>query len=372
MDSSVPDIVFDSNGQCNYCKIHDAMIQHYPRGVNGKEKWLNYVADMKKDGIGKEFDCIIGISGGTDSSYLLHIAIENGLRPLAVNFDNGWNSDIAVSNIKKVTSKLNIPLYTYVVDYEEMKDILLAFMKAGLPWIDAPTDYAIFSTLYKTAIKHNIQYVLSGNDFRSEGKQPLEWTYSDIRTILHVNKLFGKTKFSSYPRYNLFTFVINQMLSNYINIFPFYFLDYYKQDAQKLIIEKYDWQYYGEHHHESLFTKFAIGYWLYNKFGIDKRKVTYSAQIRENVITREEALNIIKQPPFPENKLKDNELNYLCNKLGINESEFDEIWNSKNHSFTEYNNYYKDTMILKEYFPSLLEKILKRKPGTDFLKDTLK
>ncbi|MEI7473904.1 MAG: 7-cyano-7-deazaguanine synthase [bacterium] len=191
-DETVPGITFNEKGEANFCNIHDKLTAAYPRGEEGKQEWLNLVNKIKTKGKNKKYDCIIGVSGGTDSCYLLHLAKEYGLKPLAVNLDNGWNSEIAVENIKKVISKLDIDLETYVIDYEEIKDILHSYMKASLPWIDTPTDLAITSILYKIANSEGLKHILVGNDFRTEGKQPIEWTYGDTKQLKIIQKLFGR------------------------------------------------------------------------------------------------------------------------------------------------------------------------------------
>ena len=183
-DTTVPGIKFDENGVSNYAKMLDKLIELSPEGEVGNSYWENIVDRMKEKGKGKKYDCVIGVSGGTDSSYLLHIAKKTyGLRPLAVNLDNGWSSEIAVQNIKKVTKSLDIDLETFVIDYEEVKAVLRAYMKAGLPWIDGPTDNAIKSVLFNIADREGIKFVINGSDFRSEGKQPSEWTYTDSKQM---------------------------------------------------------------------------------------------------------------------------------------------------------------------------------------------
>jgi len=297
-DTTVPGITFDENGVSNYAKMFDKLCEAYPRGEKGKLYWENVIDKIKETGKGKKYDCIIGVSGGTDSSYLLHIAKkEYGLRPLAVNLDNGWNSEIAVQNIKKVTNALDIDLETYVIDYEEVKSVLRAYMKAGLPWIDGPTDHAIKSVLFSIAEREGIKYVLSGSDFRSEGKQPSEWTYTDAKQMLHVIKKFEGLRLKSFP-YQKITGLINSTVLKRIKAYrPFNSIDYQKKIAQDFLIKDYGWEYYGGHHHENVFTKFAISYWMPRKFGIDKRLITLSAQVLSGEISREDALEEMKHPP---------------------------------------------------------------------------
>jgi N-acetyl sugar amidotransferase len=338
-DSSLPGIHFDADGVSNYARIQYHLMKDYPLGDFGKTEWLKITDEIKKQGKGKPYDCLIGVSGGTDSSYLLHISKEYSLRPLAVNLDNGWNSDIAVKNIKKVTSSLNIDLETFVIDYEEIKDLLRAFMRAGLPWIDLPTDMAIQAILYKTARRFKTNYILIGNDFRSEGKQPTEWTYGDQRLLRYVHKKYGEVRLKTYPLISYASLIYLGYLQGIKLLYPFNYIDYDKKSARDLLIEKYGWEYYGEHHHENLFTKWVIGYWMYEKFGIDKRLVTYSAQVLNKKISREEALETISKLPYIKETIK-QETTFVLKKLGISESEFDNIWTAPNRSFKDYPSFY--------------------------------
>ena len=204
-DQTIPGIIFSPDGSSNYSSIFENMEKQFPRGEEGLKEFNEIVEKIKLKGLNKHYDCIIGVSGGTDSCYLMHIAktIYN-LNPLAVTFDNGWASDISVNNIKKLTSALNIDLETYVVDYEEMKDIQKSYMKASLPWIDIPTDHAIKSILYRIAKREKIKYILIGQDFRSEGTQPSEWTYGDSKQIKYIQKKFGKEKLKTLPNISYF------------------------------------------------------------------------------------------------------------------------------------------------------------------------
>lgn len=360
-DTSIPGIKFDENGVSNYAKIQYKMMEDFPRGKSGAEYWEALKKEISKAGQGKRYDCVIGVSGGTDSSYLMHVAKSNGLSPLAVNLDNGWNSEIAVSNIKKLTSALNIDLETYVIDYEEIKDLMRAYMIAGLPWIDAPTDLAIQSVLYIIANRENIKYIFVGNDFRSEGKQPTEWTYSDQRQLFYIHKLFGKIKLKTYPLISLSKLIYLGYLKKIKLIPVFNFIEYNKKQAQQFLKDNYGWEYYGEHHHENLFTKFAIGYWQFEKFGIDKRKITYSAQVLSGEITREEALERISKKPYnPDNINKD--LDYILNKLSLTRNEFEKIWNSPNKNFLDYPSNFSYFLKFYKYLWPIVAKIVPTKP----------
>jgi len=360
-DTTVPGIAFDKKGVSNYAKIQYKLIEDFPRGKAGKEKWESLTDEIKIKGKGKRYDCIIGVSGGTDSSYLMHIAKSYGLRPLAINLDNGWSSEIAVSNIKKLTDALNIDLETYVIDYEEIKDLMRSYILAGLPWIDAPTDLAIQSILYIIANRENIKYIFVGNDFRSEGKQPTEWTYSDQKQLFYIHKLFGRTKLRTYPIISLSKLFYLGYLKKIKLIPVYYFIEYNKKEAQIFLKEKYGWDYYGEHHHENLFTKFAIGYWQFEKFGIDKRIITYSAQVISGEISRDEALQRISKKPYDNNEIQ-YELDYILNKLSFTKDEFEKIWNSPNKNFRDYPSYYSYFVKFHKYLWPFVAKIVPTKP----------
>ena len=346
-DSTVPGIKFDENGVSNYAKMLDKLIELSPEGEVGNSYWGNIVDRMKEKGKGKKYDCIIGVSGGTDSSYLLHIAKKiYGLRPLAVNLDNGWSSEIAVQNIKKITKSLEIDLETYVIDYEEVKAVLRAYMKAGLPWIDGPTDNAIKSVLFNIADREGIKFVINGSDFRSEGKQPSEWTYTDSKQMLYLLKKFESVRLKSYPYQTLFDMVNSSLIKKIKDYRPFNHIEYEKEPAQKFLIKEYGWEYYGGHHHENIFTRFAIGYWMPKKFGIDKRIITLSAQVLTGQISRDHALEMIKHAAYDIDQMeKDRE--YIIKKLDLTKEEFDFIWNKQNNFYWNYPSY---MPLLEKYF----------------------
>ena len=360
-DDTIPGIKFDKDGISNYSKIQEKLSEDYPRGEKGLKVWKEYVDKIKREGENKKYDCIIGVSGGTDSSYLMHVAKECGLQPMAVNLDNGWNSDIAVKNIKKVTSALDIELETYVIDYEEIKDLLRAYIRAGLPWIDNPTDMAIQSVLYKIAKREKVKYILVGNDFRSEGKQPTEWTYSDSKQLKYVHKKYGKVKLKTYPLVSIPKLFYLGYIKGIKMLPPFNFISYNKKSAQEFLKEKYGWEYYGEHHHENLFTKWAIGYWMYEKFNIDKRKITYSAQILSGELTRVEALKKVSIPPYDQNHVE-RDKEYIIKKLGLSDEEFEQIWDSPNKSFLDYPSYYPLIKKLVKLIIPFVNKIVPIKP----------
>lgn len=339
-DTSIPNISFENEGISNYYRMFKKLEGEFPKGEIGKRKWEETLRRIKNEGKNKKYDCIIGVSGGTDSSYLLHLAKKEwNLKPLAVNLDNGWSSEIAVSNIKKITRALEIDLETYVIDYEKVKAALRAYMKATLPWIDGPTDMAIKSTLYRIATREKIKNILVGTDFRSEGKQPNEWTYNDSKLFNHVVKKYEGCNLRSFPNMSLYEFIFKSSFLRIKKYQPFYHIEYQKKMAQELLSNEYSWEYYGGHHHENLFTKFAIAIWQYYKFGIDKRIITFSAQVVSGEKERDEAIQELKQPPYDTEQMKRDKM-LVIKKLGLSQQEFEEIWNKQNNSFHTYPSHY--------------------------------
>lgn len=364
-DSTIPGIIFDEQGASNYSKMMDNLMTAYPRGKRGQETWMKIVKNIKSTNQGKKYNCIIGISGGTDSSYLLFLSKEYGLSPLAVNLDNGWNSDISVKNIKRMTDALNIDLATYVINYEEIKDLNRCYMKAGLPWVDIPTDLAIKAVLYKIAAQEGVKFILRGNDFRSEGTQPREWTYGDGTQLNYIHQKFGQVRLKSFPNYTIRDLLFYGLVKKIKSVYPYYNLEYSKRNAQKFLQAKFNWEYYGGHHFENIFTRFVISYWLYEKFGIDKRKITLSAQILSGEISREEALDILSSKPYNDSE-KNMMLEYVLKKLDFNYEEFDKLMKSPNKSFHDYPSNYKLIDSFNYLSKSVLKKVFIQKPQSIF------
>lgn len=360
-DESIPDLNFDKDGVSSYAKTFERILADFPRGEKGDAEWEVMVAKMKADGKGKEYDCVVGVSGGTDSSYLLHIASKYKLRVLAVYLDNGWGSDIAVKNIKRLIEPLKIDLDTYVIEYEEVVEVLKAYIKAGLPWIDSPTDLAIKAILYKKAHKEKLKYVLIGHDFRTEGFQPNEWTYSDAKQLKFLTKKYGNKKLKSFPTISIWSFGYLSFLKGIKLVRPFFYLPYVKKDAKIMLNEKYGWEDYGGHHYENIFTKFAISYWLYEKFGIDKRKITNSALILSGEITKEEALEEIAKQPYNSETIE-QDIEFLAKKLKMSVEEFKGCFNEENHSFYDYPSYYPMFERFKRVIFPVMKYFLPNKP----------
>ncbi len=361
-DNSIPNISYDEQGVSNYCLLQQKMMSDYPRGEIGKQAWVDLVAKIKQSGKKSKYDCIVGVSGGVDSSYLLHLCKHYNLRPLAVHLDNGFNSEIAVNNIHKILKVLNFDLITHVIVYEEIKDLFRAYIKACLPWIDAPTDLAIKATMYKVAQEEGIKYIIRGNDFRSEGKQPTEWTYSDSRQLNFIHKKFGfGIKLKTYPMQSFFKMAYAGVIKKIKDVRPYYYLDYDKETAKKILKANYDWQDYGGHHHENIFTKFAMSYWLPKKFKIDKRKINLSAQVLSGAITREEAINKVAEP-FDEPQKLDETTDYILKKLDFTKEEFNLIMTKENKNYKDYPSNYNLIYRNIKYFKWLIKSLYGFKP----------
>ena len=287
-DDTLPNITFDEKGVCNYCHQIEEFEKIYPNDERGEKKLQAIVDKIKKEGKGKKYDAIIGISGGCDSSYLMHkMTIDYDLRLLAVHYDNTWNSTIATENIHKVTDKLNIDLFTYVIDNNEANDLLLSFMKAGVKDIDTPTDIALTSVMNMAANKYGIKYKIDGHSFRTEGSAPMGWIYMDSKYIQSIHKKFGTRKIKTFPHLWLYK-QLKWMLFNRIkSVRALYYMDYDKETAKNLLTQEYNWQWYGGHHLENIITAFVHSYFFPKRWGIDFRIVGYSAYCRDGKMTRE-------------------------------------------------------------------------------------
>jgi len=267
---------------------------------------------------------------------------------------------------------LDIDLETEVVNYEEIKDLLGAYMKASMPWIDSPTDLAIKAVMYKYALKEGIKYIIRGNDFRSEGKQPKEWTYADSKQLKYIHKKFGNgVRLKTYPMLTLRKIIYAGAIRKIKDVRPFYYIDYNKQDAKAFLIKKFDWKDYGGHHHENLFTKFTMAYWLPGKFGIDKRKINLSAQVLSGDITRESAVELLKQPFDSDLNLEDLK-NYILKKLNISMDEFTRIWLDINKNSFDYPSNYNLVYKFIGYLKPLISRIYSFTPMSITERDYIK
>jgi N-acetyl sugar amidotransferase len=341
MDTTDPDITFDENGICNYVHFFNEKVKPILDPSPEKEKVLKYlVQEIKEYGKDKEYDCIIGISGGVDSSYLAYYLKKvAGLRLLAVHLDGGWNSELAVKNIEDILKKLDIDLHTYVVDWEEMKDLQVSFLKSGVANQDIPQDHAIIATLYKTAREKNIKYIISGHNYATESILPKAWGFDAMDTshIKGIHKRFGKLrKLRSYPLIGFFDYyLISRYLKKIQSIRFLNLIDYNKQDAMDLLQKEYGWRYYGGKHYESRFTKFFQSYYLPTRFGFDKRKAHLSSLIVSGQITREEALVELAKPLYTEFELEGDK-EYIRKKLDLTEEEFETILTQPLKTYKDY------------------------------------
>lgn len=350
LDENVPNIQFDDNGVCNYCKYYDNLEKQYPLNKTTTTKLNQLIDKIKIKGIRKDYDCIVGVSGGVDSTYTLYLAKKFGLRPLAVHFDNGWNSEIGASNVENLIKKCNVDLYTYTADWEEFKNLQIAFLKASVSDAEMVTDYGIPAVLYKVAVQKNIKFVITGGNFRTEGIVPRGWTYCDNRYFRSINKIFGKTKIKKNSIFK----PVHKFYYNYIKHIKFVpilnYVEYNKKEVIKILEKELGWCNYGAKHYESIFTRWFQSYYLPEKFGIDKRKLHLSALINSGQITRDEALEKIKKPTnSPEQIKKDSD--FVMKKLGLSINEFEKIMKSPPKSFLDYPSYYQ----IKNRINSLLK-----------------
>lgn len=344
MDTTDPRISFDINGVCDYCNNFENMIKpSWDTGEKGAAECRELATKIKNEGKGKEFDCIIGLSGGLDSSYAAYIAVKKmGLKPLLFHVDAGWNTDQAVGNIEKLVDGLNIDLYTEVINWQEMKDLQLAFFKSQIADQDFPQDTAFFSSLYKFAYKHKIKYVITGANYSTECcREPEEWgAYPGIdkKLLKDIYKKFGNNKLKTFPIIDIFMYkIIYQRILGMKIIKPLNLVPYVKKDAEIELEQLFGWKPFKHKHHESRFTRFYEDYWMPRKFGYHKRRAHFSSLIITGQMTREEALERISRPEMDEHFLK-QEFEYIANKLDLTVQELQDIFDSPNKTFSDYKN----------------------------------
>lgn len=343
IDTSDPSVTFDKDSiSDHYFDFINHVKPNWQTDEKGQKQLSKLVDKIKSKGKSNEYDCILGLSGGLDSSYMLHIAVkEFGLRPLVFHVDGGWNSEIAVHNINVMIEKLGLDLYTEVINWEEMKDFQLAFFKSGVPHLDIPQDHAFIATLYHFANKYNIKYILNGGNLSTECVQyPMEWFYygTDMIHIRDIINKFGTIPMKTYPFSSIF---FHKIYLRYIKgvkvIKPLNFMPFIKKDAINLLETEYGWKSYSQKHFESRFTKFYESYWLPERFNFDTRRVQFSSLILTDQMTRDEALVKIKQPAYNPDTIKD-EFKYIANKLGITEQELEYYFNMPKHFYWDYAN----------------------------------
>jgi N-acetyl sugar amidotransferase len=343
MDTSDSKISFDEKGVCDHCNdFYKNVKPNWHTDAGGYQELESVMRKIKASGKGKDFDCLLGLSGGVDSSYMLHLAVkEFGLRPLVFHVDGGWNSELAVHNIQMLIDKLGLDLYTEVINWEEMKDFQLAFFKSGVPHIDIPQDHAFVATLYNFADKYNIKYILNGGNISTECvRNPMEWLYygTDMAQLNDIMHRFSTLKMATYPFSSIFR---HKFYLRYLRgvrvIRPLNYMPYIKADALKLLEKEYGWKAYPQKHFESRFTKFYEGYWLPERFGFDTRRVQYSSLILTGQLTRDEAMENMKKPAYDPETILD-EFNYIATKLGITPSQLTEYFTMEKKFYWDYKN----------------------------------
>jgi N-acetyl sugar amidotransferase len=346
-DERVASISFDENGVCNYCHQVDMLVKEYGTGQQKGMDTLNgIVAEIKKAGKHKKYDCVVGVSGGTDSSYMVYWALKNGLRPLAVHYDNTWNTAIATENIRKVLQHWNVDLYTHVIDNKESDDIFKSFFEAGVAEIEAATDLALAETMYRAAAEYKVKYVLEGHSFVTEGISPLGKNYFDGKYIQAIHKKYGKKKMNSYPLMSFYQFMKWTVFYKIRKIRPYWYMQYSKEDAMAFLKKECGWTYYGGHHLENRMTAFFHGIYAPQKFNADYRNNTLSALVRNGKMSREDAWVEYNTSP----KIEPELLGYFKKRLGLSDTQYDDKMKEKPNFWWQFPTYKKRFELLRPAF----------------------
>jgi N-acetyl sugar amidotransferase len=341
MDTTAVEIEFYNDGRCNFCKNYDENISRdLHDDAAGAAQLEVLIEEIKRRGRGNPYDCLIGLSGGVDSSYVAYlVARKYGLRTLAVHLDNGWNSELSVANIERLVKALDIDLYTHVLDWNEFRDIQISFLKSSISNVEIPTDHAIWAVLIKTAAKMNIPYIIAGNNVVTESIMPESWLYGskDSKLIRAIHKQFGRLTMRTYPFLSTFDYVRYLLLKGTRWVPILNYIDFNKDAAKKLLIDELGWRDYGGKHYESIFTRFFHAYYLPEKYGYDLRKSYNSALICSGQITREAALSELQTVPASA-EVVSQDRSYVLKKLGLSEEEFGEILRNPNKTAADYPN----------------------------------
>ena len=346
-DSSLFGITFDHEGVCSYCRMVEKLADQYKTGkIEGQKKFESIVSNIKKAGRGKQYDVAVGLSGGTDSSYMLYLAKEYGLRPLAVHYDNTFNSAIATENIRRITSALGVDLYTHVTNNKESEDIFRSFFLASVPEIDGPTDIALAEVMFRAASRFGIKYVFEGHSFVAEGVAPMGKAYVDGKYIKSIHKQFGTMPMSSFPNMTFSKFLYWAIFKNIRKIRPLWYLSYSKSDAKKLLTDKFGWQDYGGHHLENRMSAFHHSFYTPSKFGLDQRNNTLSALVRNGLMSREDALSEYLEQPFMEEDL----VEYVRKRFELSKEDFEAVLQLPRKYYTDYATYKKRFERLRPLF----------------------
>lgn len=338
MDTSDPAIEFDAAGVCVHCRVYAREAQRSIRtGEAARQELARLVETIRAEGRGKDYDCIVGVSGGVDSTYLAYRTKQLGLRPLAVHLDNGWNSELAVHNVSRTLEALKIDLYTHVIDWEEFRDLHLSFLKASVINSEIPTDHAIRAILFRVAAEEGVRFILSGSNTATEGVLPASWVYNntDLRHIKAVHRRFGTRRLRTFPMLGLPRYVYYTLVRRIETIPLLNYLEYDRQEAKATITRELGWRDYGGKHHESIYTLFYQAYILPRKFAVDKRRAHLSSLICSGQLTREQALAQLAGQELPERKLEEYR-EYVSKKLGLTEAEWSRIMAAPPRSHAEY------------------------------------
>ena len=353
MDTTDPEITFDEQGVCSHCAHFDTAVRAaWPSPAEGKAKLDQMIAKVKEYGKGRRYDCIIGLSGGVDSSYIAVKVHEWGLRPLVVHVDGGWNSELAVMNIQQICARLGFDLVTHVVDWEEMRDMQVAFLRSNLANQDVPQDHAFFAALYGYATRAGIKYVISGSNFATESILPAAWGYDamDATHIRAIHERFGDRKRGSFPIVSFFNYFIRYPYLKKMEVLsPLNYIAYNKDEAIATLERDYGWRYYGGKHYESRWTRFFQAWYLPHKFGYDKRKAHLSSLVVSGQKTRDEALAELQKPLYDEALLAEDKA-FVAKKLGLSLQEFERLVQEPPRHFSEFPNHQRKL----KYLPKLL------------------
>lgn len=340
MDTSDPQISFDAQGRCNHCtEFLDRTARRIFREDEGRRRLEAVVAKIRKRSKGNPYDSVVGVSGGVDSCYAAYVAVSFGLRPLVVHMDNGWNSDIAVRNIKTLTERLGLDYRSFVLDWEEFRDLQLAFLKASVPEIETPTDMAIPAALHRAAAEVGVRTIVSGGNFATEGILPKAWHYNakDVRYLKAVHRRFGTRPLRTFPTFGFLTEAYYKFVKGIRFLYILNYVPYRRKEAEAFLRREMGWRPYGGKHHESRITGFLHSYLLPVKFGIDYRRATFSTQILTGEIAREAALEALSQPPYDPERIE-VEKEYLAKKFGISLEELEAIVREPPKTYRDYPN----------------------------------
>ena len=363
MDTTDPKIIFDENGYCNHCTDAIERLKQPPYGLSPEEKekaLQKLIEDIKAAGKGKEYDCVIGLSGGVDSSYVAYLVKQWGLRPLAIHLDNCWNAEIAEQNISNICKNLDIKEKRIVVDWEEFKDLQLAFLKASTPDSEIPSDNGIFAAIWDTAKEHNIKYILAGYNASSESITPKSWSqgYFDKTYIKALHKQFGTGKKLSSHILSTGELRVNMRIHKIKLIHTLDYVTYDKEQAKTIITKELGWKDYGRKHGESTYTRIFQEYILPVKFGFDKRKAHFSSLIVAGQMTRDEAIKKLSEPLYPDEQGMQQDIDVLCNKFEITKEDFEKIMALPIKSINDYPN---ESKTLSYKFWKIARYLFKRK-----------